>query len=101
MPRAPERYARGTLELEVSYQPTTHRVSAYLHDSAASRERKMIHRFYEDYHREFAPRYGQQDPISESAFSSDQRAGDDDNSTIAAPNLSNGRPSGVGMRAGQ
>ena len=73
IPRAPERYARGTLELEVSYQPTTHRVSAYLHDSASGKQRGSIRRFYQDFHKEFAPRYGARDPISESAFSSDQR----------------------------
>lgn len=85
VPRAPQRYARGTLELEVSYQPTTHRVSAYLHDSTTSRERKTIQRFYQEYHREYAPRYGGNDPISESAFSSDQRNNTDDDNSGPVP----------------
>ena len=79
VPRAPERYARGTLALEVSYQPTSHRVSAYLYDTASSKQRNSIRRFYQDYHKEFAPRYGARDPISESAFSSDQRNNSYDN----------------------
>ena len=93
--RAPDRYLRGTLELEVSYQPATHRVSAFLHDSASNRERKPIRRFYQDFHREFAPRYGPHDPISESAFSSDQRTYDDDAPT-SAPGLNDARSVGLG-----
>ena len=99
VPRAPERYLRGTLELEVSYQPTTHRVSAYLHDSNKARERKAIQRFYQDYHREFAPRYGQRDPISESAFSSDQRNGSDDEGSTFTPGINDTRS--VGLSRGQ
>ena len=96
VPRAPERFVRGTLELEVSYQPTTHRVSAYLHDSASSRERKYVRRFYQDYHREFAPRYGAQDPISESAFSGDQSNSSDDDPTPRAPGINDTRTVGMG-----
>ena len=88
VPKAPDRYARGTLELEVSYQPATHRVSAYLHDSATSRERKSVRRFYQDFHKEFAPRYGARDPISESAFSTDQRNNSYDDETSTS--VSNG-----------
>ena len=95
IPRAPDRYVSGTLELEVSYQPTTHRVSAYLHDSANARARKVIRRFYEDYHRNFAPQYGQRDPISESAFSCDQRNGaSDDEGSFATRADNPGRQSG-------
>lgn len=91
VPRAPERYTRGTLELEVSYQPTTHRVSAYMHDSATSRERKLVQRFYQDFHKEFAPRYGSRDPISESAFSTDQRNNSYDDETSTSVSDSNYR----------
>ena len=95
IPRAPERYVRNTLELEVSYQPTTHRISAYFHDSASSKERKSIQRFYKDFDKEFAPRYGSHDPISESAFSGDQRASDDD-TTPSVPGASDPRSAGLG-----
>ena len=98
IPRAPEHYSRDTLELEVSYQPTTHRVSAYLHDSASSRQRNSIRRFYRDYHREFAPRYGSRDPISESAFSGDQRDTGSDYEPTAIPNAA---ARGLGTGRGQ
>ncbi len=94
LPRAPERYVRNTLELEISYQPNTHRVSAFLHDSASAKEQKSIRRFYQDFHKEFASRYGPHDPISESAFSNDQRSYNDDSSP-AAPGLNNQPAAGL------
>ncbi len=71
LPKSPERYLSGDIELAVSYQPATHRVSAYLHSSNRGRDRRFIDRFYHDFDREYGSSYGGNDPISETGYSDD------------------------------
>jgi hypothetical protein len=74
LPSPPDVYRSGGVILEVSDDPTEHRVSAYLHGAAPGSERSFIERFYHDYDKEFGHRYGPTDPISESAFADDSGA---------------------------
>lgn len=94
IPTAPERFQRDKLALEVSYQPSTHRVSAYLHSAESTRDLKAIERFFRDYHREYAPRYGAPDPISETAFSDPSIGGDYDGPDFN-PGISGTRSAGL------
>ena len=72
LPAAPQRYLLGGVQMEVSYQPTTHRVNAYLHGGDQKHDRRFIGAFYRDFDREYGPRYGREDPISETGFVDDQ-----------------------------
>ncbi len=56
LPTAPERFLRDSIGLDIYYQPTTHRVSAYLHSAESTRDIKVIQRFYRDFHRDYAPK---------------------------------------------
>ena len=71
LPAAPQLYLLGSVEMEVSYQPTTHRVSAYLHSGNREHDRRFIGTVYHDFDREYGPRYGGGDPISETGFVDD------------------------------
>ena len=73
LPAASERYRLGNVELEVSYQPATHRVSAYLHGPDPRQDRRFITRFYADFDQEYRGRYGSEDPISETGYSDEAR----------------------------
>ena len=95
IPTAPERFLRGTIGLDISYQPSTHRVNAYLHSAESTRDIKNIERFYRDFHREYAPRYGAADPISESAFSDDSGGSYDHGGPDYAPGIGGTRSVGL------
>ena len=71
LPVAPERYLMGNLALEVSRQPTDHRITAYLHGFGSKENSKFIERFYRDFNQEYAGRYGGSDRVSESAYAED------------------------------
>ena len=70
LPPAPERYLLGKIALEVSYDASHLRVSAYLH-SGSGHDRKVIARFYPDFDQEYVPRYGDETTINELNFGDD------------------------------
>lgn len=95
IPTAPERYLRGEVGLDVSYQPATHRVSAYLHSAESTREIKTIRQFYREFHQQYAPRYGAPDPISETAFSDDSNGPEIPDGPDRAPGIGDTRTQGM------
>ncbi len=65
----PDRYMAEGIVLEVSRQPTEHRVTAYLHGTGPERGRNHLPTFYREFSKEYAGRYGGTDRFSETAYS--------------------------------
>ena len=64
-----ERYVFGQTTLEVAFRSSDSHVVASLHGFRLNR--KFVASFYLDFDREYAPRYGDEDPIIESDFGDD------------------------------
>ena len=67
----PERYRLGEIVLDVTYRAADLRVSAYLHSFSSGLGRKFTDQFCHDFDQEYAGRYGEEDPILESAYADD------------------------------
>ena len=58
VPTGTERYQRGTMKLEVSYDAGHLRVVALLHGPGGEGERRFIRQFYRDFQQAYAGSYG-------------------------------------------
>ena len=64
-----EQYHRGEIVLDVTYRAANLRVNAILHSFSHQLSRKFIDQFYNDFHQQYAPAYGEGETIFPTDYS--------------------------------